>query len=170
MFNNGKITNLKIWSQLSILAPLYTQWTYWSDYYLHSHNWHNSDSLSWVLYSSRFFTVKSFYNLLNKGGVISPYYKYLWSCVVPLKVQILVWLAIKDKTFVCWNLVKRGMSSYNGQLCMFYNMYAEFSYHLFIKCPTLNYFGDFCKAAFDISSFPSSLTSWWALRRSRKVR
>ena len=66
------------------------------------------DSIIWSITSSQVFTIKSCYNVLNDGGLRSPFKNTIWKSAVPLKVKIFSWLTLKDKILSRANLIKRG--------------------------------------------------------------
>ena len=58
--------------------------------------------------SSLVFTIRSCYNILNDGGLRSPFKNTIWKSTVPLKVKVFSWLALKDQILSRANLIKRG--------------------------------------------------------------
>ena len=56
--------------------------------------------------SSGRFQVKGLYLSLRAAGIFP--YKFLWKLMIPLKVKIFIWLALKNIILTKDNLVKRG--------------------------------------------------------------
>ena len=62
----------------------------------------------WVLESSGIYSVQSFYNMINWGGVSTPMWNFFWKIVVPHRYLVFLWLAFHNKILTRDNLLKRG--------------------------------------------------------------
>ena len=91
------------------------------------------DSISWMFVENKEFSVKSCYNILNDGGLISAFRTNIWKSIAPLKVKIFSWLVFHGKILSQVNLIKRG---WTGPLyCDICGFYEESFSHIFLHCP-----------------------------------
>lgn len=65
------------------------------------------DEPVWTLDSSGKYTTKSFYKLINWGGIATPIWDKFWKIKVPHRYLVFVWLAIHNKILTRDNLSKR---------------------------------------------------------------
>ena len=63
-----------------------------------------------MLTADNVFLVKSYYDILNNGGVRSDYWHSILKCVAPLKVKVFAWHVVHDKVLSRSNLHRRGWS------------------------------------------------------------
>lgn len=66
----------------------------------------DKDLRRWSLTKNGTFSVKSFYSLLNEGGLRCPIAKFFWRGPCLRKVNIFNWLAWKNKVLTLENLAK----------------------------------------------------------------
>ena len=92
----------------------------------------DEDTVVWSLNGSQAFSIKTCYNAINDGGLRSSYQNSVWFSVVPLKVKISSWLALKDKILTWANLIKRGWQGpVEGRI---YGHHEEIVLHIFFHC------------------------------------
>ena len=92
----------------------------------------DKDTTTWTLNSSQVFSVKTCYNAINDGGLRAPHQNNVWYSVVPLKVNVFSWLALKDKILTHANLIKRGWQG--PPRCRICGNQEEMVLHIFFHC------------------------------------
>ncbi|XP_020249244.1 uncharacterized protein LOC109826633 [Asparagus officinalis] len=110
-----------------------------------------SDELLWTLLPSGIYSVKSFYSLVNSGGIKSKFYSMIWRSSIPNKVKVLFWIITNKKLNTKGNLIIKGWTC--DPRCSFCLSIVETHDHLFTKCP-------FARAIWSYI-FPSIPTNSW---------
>ena len=108
----------------------------------------SSDQPVWMLNSSSKYSVKSFYKMINFGGVSSDVKDDIWKIKVPLRIKIFMWFVHKQVILTKDNLLRR--SWVGNSLCCFYDN-DETIQHLFIDCPLAKLLWHTIHIAFNIS-------------------
>ncbi|XP_039123586.1 uncharacterized protein LOC120260211 [Dioscorea cayenensis subsp. rotundata] len=80
------------------------------------------------------FSVKSFYNFLNEGGLQCPISSWLWRNNYPRKVNLFNWLTWKNKILTLENLEKQCFNKLPTATCVFCHAGIELVDHLFLHC------------------------------------
>ena len=89
------------------------------------------DRLIWRWSKDDNFTVHSFYQWLEYGGIPNKEYNSIWKSHIPLKIKIFLWLVRRDKILTKINLVAKG---WQGDIsCVFCGQPGD-TEHLFIHC------------------------------------
>ncbi|XP_020252248.1 uncharacterized protein LOC109829595 [Asparagus officinalis] len=92
---------------------------------------YHDDKREWIWETKKMFTVKSYYIFLNDGGV-----RYdcmnLWGLPVPLKVKVLVWLALRESLNTKDMLNRKGIQV--EKTCCLCSAKDEDHAHLFLNC------------------------------------
>jgi hypothetical protein len=96
---------------------------------------HNKDHLLWRWSNSGKFTVKSFYQWLEFGGMVNHDFDTIWEAKIPWKIKIFLWLLKRNRVLTKENLIKRGWQG--NPKCQFCDDF-ESTEHLFITCPFVN--------------------------------
>ena len=89
------------------------------------------DTIIWDLEPKGIYTVKSYYNFVNFRGVAPDNIISIWKTNVPQRIQIFLWLVVRNKLLTRDNLLKRQHVA--DTTCLFCNE-AELAYHLFFDC------------------------------------
>lgn len=121
---------------------------------INNYEWKDSDKILWRWNNSWNFSVKSFYNFLNDGGLVCPDSKFIWQNLAPLKVRILLWLVLNNCLLTSSILKKRHL--YIDRKCVFCEEEEDLE-HIFIKCLSLKFFWVFFLRFFNISFSPSCI-------------
>ncbi|XP_039127495.1 uncharacterized protein LOC120263599 [Dioscorea cayenensis subsp. rotundata] len=93
-----------------------------------------SDLKVWGLMANGAFSVKSFYGLLNEGGLRCPMANTFWKGPCPKKINIFNWLACKNKILSLENLAKRRCNRLPTDTCVLCHADVESVDHLFLRC------------------------------------
>lgn len=93
-----------------------------------------SDQHVWTLSATGQFTTKSAYERYFVGGVAFEPYKRLWKAWAPLKVKMLVWLALWKRCWTADRLARRGLA--HPDRCPLCDQESEDIDHLLITCVT----------------------------------
>ena len=93
------------------------------------------DTLYWRWSSVGKFTVHSFYQWLEFGGIKNITFKTIWLSKMPLKIKIFLYLLKRDKILTKGNLIKRGWQG--DPSCPFCGEF-ESTDHLFVQCAFVN--------------------------------
>lgn len=89
------------------------------------------DSTTWRFERDGIFTVRSFYSMLNVGGIKCSISKIIWKGKAPLRFRGLAWLVHHQKLLTKCNLRRRFASMELDTRCGFCNIEDETSQHLF---------------------------------------
>jgi hypothetical protein len=117
------------------------------------------DKVKWKWKSDSTFSVKSFYEFLNDGGIRCRFTTIIWKTAIPEKVKTFVWLAVKDRITTAENLIKRGCIV--PDRCVLCGLEGETTRHLLINCPLVHKIWIDTLAKFQITSVFSSLHDPW---------
>jgi zinc-binding in reverse transcriptase len=90
-----------------------------------------NDICVWRWHSSGFFSVHSFYEWLDFGGVVSQEYDIVWKSKIPLKIKIFMWLVRRKRILTKDQLLKRG---WQGDLSCIFCGQLETIDHLLVNC------------------------------------
>ncbi|XP_039146846.1 uncharacterized protein LOC120284108 [Dioscorea cayenensis subsp. rotundata] len=94
----------------------------------------DQDSKVWSLTANGIFSVKSFYCLLNDGGLRCSIANSFWKGPCPRKVNIFNWLAWKNKVLSLENLAKYHCNRLRTDTCVLCHSEVESVDHLFLRC------------------------------------
>lgn len=94
------------------------------------------DKIWWNLTKNGIFTVKSLYSALKTQHYAFPH-KKVWKFKIPLKIEVFLWLFLKNKILTKDNLYKRGWKK-KDKLCQFCSN-TESLQHLFFECPLAHF-------------------------------
>jgi hypothetical protein len=89
------------------------------------------DTPIWSVEASGKYSVRSFYNLVNDGGVRVPHLASIWKISIPGRVQVFMWLLVQNRLLTRDNLAKRR-AVHDGS-CLFCDENESVS-HLFFEC------------------------------------
>lgn len=100
------------------------------------------DEMSWALEKTGKYTIKSLYNLITFGGVRDVQMLDIWGTKIPLKIQILLWMAFHDRIQSAVQLKKKKWA---GKItCKMCNR-RETSDHIMFQYPIANFLWSFLK-------------------------
>ena len=89
------------------------------------------DQPVWMLDSSNKYSVKSFYKLINFGGIPSVIKDDIWKIKVPPNIHVFLWLIYYNKSLTRDNLAKRR--HVDNMSCVFCSE-PETIQHIFFDC------------------------------------
>jgi hypothetical protein len=89
------------------------------------------DNPVWMLHPSGEYSVKSFYAMVNNGGVTPVHTPAIWQLSVPPRIHVFLWLLANNKTLTRDNLHKRR--HVEDRTCLFCSDLESVD-HLFFKC------------------------------------
>jgi zinc-binding in reverse transcriptase len=93
-----------------------------------------NDLFHWRWHKSGLFSVHSFYEWLDFGGVINTEFVVIWKSKIPLKIKIFMSLLRRTRLLTKDQLLKRGWIG--DSKCVFCDQ-DENADHLFVYCPTV---------------------------------
>ena len=127
-----------------------------------------TDQPIWRLESSGVYSVKSFYNMINWGGVSTPIWRKFWKIVVPHRYLVFLWLAFHNKILTRDNLNKRR--EVENLKCLFCNE-DETVCHLFFECVVAKQVWSDISDSFEFSipNDMNELSSFWNLNNKKSV-
>ncbi|XP_073113467.1 uncharacterized protein [Elaeis guineensis] len=117
------------------------------------------DSWTWKWNSNGIFRVKSCYNFLVHGGVISRFGKGFWNIPMPEKAKLFYWLCYHDKVLTRENLIKRGINIIGS--CPLCGEHGESMNHLMMQCNYSIAYWHLILSNLNIPELPSSFTEIW---------
>ena len=123
------------------------------------------DQPVWLLESSGKYSVKSFYKLINFGGIPSVIKNDIWKIKVPPNIHVFLWLVYYNKSLTRDNLAKRR--HVEDMSCVFCSE-PETIQHLFFDCIVARHVWDLVPDSFNVIA-PDSfvlLASFWKKRKS----
>ncbi|XP_039120313.1 uncharacterized protein LOC120256691 [Dioscorea cayenensis subsp. rotundata] len=120
----------------------------------------------WSLTVNRSFSVKSFYDRLNDGGLRCPIAKFFWKGPCPRKVNIFNWLVWKDKILTLENLAKRRCNKLPTATCVLCHEAVESVDHLFLQCRFFLEVWAQISRVLQLPSLPSSMSFMWGAWRN----
>jgi hypothetical protein len=106
------------------------------------------------------YSVKSFYGVVNNGGIIPIHTPVLWKLVVPPRIHVFLWLVTTNKILTRDNLSKRCLVE--DMNCVF-RLEHESVDHLFFKCYVAQVIWGRISDIFGISNGSDflSVARWW---------
>lgn len=120
-----------------------------------------NDEKRWKLTANGKFSVKTFYNFLNDGGMRCPGSPIILKGDCPKKINLFNWLAWDNKILTLENLALRRCNFFHSTTCVMCHANVETADHLLIHCPMAlhiwNYFGHLYEAR----RIPMSLKDLW---------
>ncbi|XP_039123614.1 uncharacterized protein LOC120260240 [Dioscorea cayenensis subsp. rotundata] len=124
------------------------------------------DRKVWGLTANGSFSVKSFYGLLNEGGLRCPIAHTFWKGPCPKKVNIFNWLAWKNKILSLENLAKRCCNRLPTDTCVLCHADVESVDHLFLMCQfSREVWSSLCRFL-QFPALPRSMDQLWGVWRS----
>lgn len=126
----------------------------------------DKDMKTWSLTANGAFSVKSFYGLLNEGGLRCSLANAFWKGPCPKKVNIFNWLAWKNKILSLENLALRRCNRLPTDTCVLCHSAAESVDHLFLHCRFSQEVWDQLRRMFQLPALPNSMSLLWGVWRS----
>jgi hypothetical protein len=126
------------------------------------------DKPLWLFHPSGEFSVKSFYGVVNDGGVTPVHTPVVWKLHIPPKIHIFLWLLANNKLLTRDNVCKRR--EVEDKTCLFCNEH-ESIHHLFFDCVVAKVILGHIAAIFDkpIESDFESVARWWLSENKHSV-
>ncbi|XP_039126955.1 uncharacterized protein LOC120263117 [Dioscorea cayenensis subsp. rotundata] len=124
------------------------------------------DKKWWTLTGNGSFSVKSFYNFLNDGGLRCPVADFFWRQLCPKKINIFNWLAWKNKILSLENLARRCCNRLPTATCVLCHANLESVDHLFFQCSFARQVWNYFVQLLQLPDPPSTITSAWGNWRS----
>lgn len=112
------------------------------------------------------FSVKSFYNFLNDGGLRCPVAKFFWRNFCPRKINLFNWLAWKNRILTLENLAIRRCNNLPTATCVLCHSATETIDHLFLQCPFTTHLWDYFVNLLQLPVQPSSMEALWVSWRA----
>lgn len=128
---------------------------------IRGHNGELGDEKRWCLTGNGVFSVKSFYNFLNDGGLRCQVPKFFWRTACPRKINLFNWLAWKNKIPTLANLSKRRCNRLPTATCVMCSTGIETVDHRFLECPFVNSIWSYFIQLLQLPNPPSSMSSLW---------
>jgi hypothetical protein len=161
-------SNLKFTFRRTVSQVLYDRWldlvalvqtVSFSDY---------DDCPIWTFHPSGSYSVRSFYCIVNNGGVIPIHTPAVWKLHIPPRIHIILWLLANDKLLSRDNLGKRR--HVDDSTCLFCNE-LESSSHLFFECVVARYLWEIISDIFGkkIGDSFESIARWWISEDNNSV-
>lgn len=122
----------------------------------------------WMLEPKESYSVRSFYNAINFGGVVSTIGDSLWKILCPQNIHVFLWLCVYNEVLTRDNLAKRR--TVDDPTCLLCNE-AESVQHLFSDCVVAKSVWDFVSEFFqtsEISCF-ADICAFWRQHKSKPV-
>ncbi|XP_039122026.1 uncharacterized protein LOC120258641 [Dioscorea cayenensis subsp. rotundata] len=120
----------------------------------------------WSLNGNGQFTVKSFYNFLNDGGLRCNVAKIMWKSNCPKKINIFNWLVWKNKVLSLENLELRRCNNLPTATCVMCHTNMESVDHLFLHCSLANEVWVFFCRLLSVPEPPDSMHLIWSSWRN----
>ncbi|XP_039134190.1 uncharacterized protein LOC120271576 [Dioscorea cayenensis subsp. rotundata] len=125
------------------------------------------DKHVWKLAPNGRFSVKTFYNFLNDGGIHCHKTNVILKGGCPKKINLFNWLAWDNKILTLDNLDSRKCNVLPTPTCVMCHAGMETAEHLLIHCPMASYIWTYFSQLLGIRCSPRSLTDLWGdCRRS----
>ncbi|XP_039123625.1 uncharacterized protein LOC120260253 [Dioscorea cayenensis subsp. rotundata] len=128
---------------------------------LHSQPSSGIDERRWKLSSNGKFSVKTFYNFLNDGGLRCDKTKVILKGDCPKKVNLFNWLALDNKILTLDNLALRGCNVLPTTTCVMCHADVETAEHLLLHCPLATHIWTFFAHLLGARHIPRSLVDLW---------
>ncbi|XP_039130839.1 uncharacterized protein LOC120267212 [Dioscorea cayenensis subsp. rotundata] len=123
------------------------------------------DIKRWSLTGNGIFSVKSFYNFLNDGGLRCDVSGFFLENSCPSKINIFNWLACKNKILTLENLEFRRCNKLPTATCVMCHSAIESVDHLFIHCSFAREVWMYFVNILNLPKPPSSFSLIWVLWR-----
>lgn len=120
------------------------------------------DNKRWKLTGKGAFSVKSFYNFLNDGGLRCLIARFFWRKPCPKKVNLLNWLVWKDRILTLDRLASRGCNRLPTSTCVLCHSAIESVDHLFLTCAYAKQVWEYFVRLLHLALLPSSLQDLWS--------
>lgn len=119
------------------------------------------DEKRWKLTANGVFTVKSFYNFLNDGGLRCGWTPTILKGSCPAKINLFNWLARDNKILTLENLAMRRCNQLHSITCVMCHADIESVDHLLIHCPVASHLWLFFGQLLGGCRAPQSLKDLW---------
>lgn len=119
------------------------------------------DNKWWRLTGNSTFSVKSFYNFLNDGGLRCPNMRFFWQNSCLKKINIFNWLSWKNKILTLENLESRKCNRFPIATCVLCHSAIESVDHLFLQCSFARQVWDYFVRLLHLPDLPMPLHSVW---------
>ncbi|XP_073105237.1 uncharacterized protein [Elaeis guineensis] len=121
------------------------------------------DTPTWKLNRNGVFTVKSYHNFMDNGGLICPFSKGIWRSAIPKKIRIFLWLALRNRLHTGEIFNKKGWHVSAG--CALCGQREETINHLLLTCPFTRSIRNVLVSHLGLSCMPTNLRKLWSTRR-----
>jgi hypothetical protein len=160
--------NLKISFRRTVSQELYNRWLELVNLIASASFSEEEDSPVWMFHPSGVYSVKSFYAIVNNGGIVPVHTPAVWKLVVPPRIHIFLWLLANNKTLTRDNLNKRF--PVEDRTCLFCSEFESVE-HLFFKCIVADHLWQTISTLFGISigSDFESVARWWISNNKNSV-
>ncbi|XP_039118169.1 uncharacterized protein LOC120254088 [Dioscorea cayenensis subsp. rotundata] len=126
-----------------------------------AHLSNENDGKSWILSTNGRFSVKTFYNFLNDGGLRCHKTPVILKSVCPKKINLFNWLAWDNKILTLENLAMRRCNLLQSTACVLCHAGVETADHLLLHCPFALHIWTFFGQLFGVRHWPRSLVDLW---------
>lgn len=120
----------------------------------------------WKLTGNYSFSVKSFYNFLNDGGLRCSIVRFFWRNSCPKKINIFNWLGWKNKILTLENQESRRCNWLPTATCVLCHSAIELVDHLFLQCSFARQVWDYFVRLLHLPDSPLFLQMAWDVWRS----
>ena len=124
-------SNLKITFRRTVTPALFDRWLDLVNIVCSFSFSEEEDSPIWMYHPSGCYSVKSFYAIVNNGGVVPVHTPAIWQLNVPPRIHVFLWLVANNKVLTRDNLHKRR--HVEDRTCLFCSE-LETVDHLFFDC------------------------------------
>jgi hypothetical protein len=152
--------NLMITFRRTVSAELYDRWLELVELVNSISLSNEEDQPLWIFHPSGTYSVKSFYGVINNGGVVPIHSPAVWKLWIPPRIHIFLWLVLNNKILTRDNLGKRR--HVDDKTCVFCSE-PETAGHLFFDCLVAQHVWSRLSDIFNIpigSDF-LSVARWW---------
>jgi hypothetical protein len=114
------------------------------------------------------YTIKSFYAIVNNGGIVPIHTPAIWNLTIPPRIHVFLWLLSKNKTLTRVNLHKRR--HVEDITCLFCNELESVN-HLFFECFVADHIWQALSHIFGVrlgNDF-ESIARWWISNNKNSV-
>jgi hypothetical protein len=159
---------LKISFRRTVSQALYSRWLGLVNLVnlVSSISLNSEDSPIWMFHSSGEYSVKSFYAVVNNGGIVPVHTPGVWGLSVPPRIHVFLWLLANNKTLTRDNLHKRR--HVEDRSCLFCAE-PETIDHLFFKCFVASKIWEEISGIFgvQVGSDFESVARWWISNKKK---
>jgi hypothetical protein len=126
------------------------------------------DKPLWLFHPSGEYSVKSFYGVVDDGGVIPVHTPAVWKLQIPPRIHVFWWLLSNNKLLTRDNLSKHR--KVDDKSCLFCNEH-EIVHHLFFDCVVAKVIWGCISDVFDkdIGTAFQSVARWWISENKNSV-